>query len=51
MPQQLERQKIEAMIRLKLIELIRLAAQHDIRIDTLMYEALDCCDDDPPFSD
>ena len=44
MPQQLERQKVEAMIRAKLIELVRLAAQHDISIDTLMYEALDLCD-------
>lgn len=35
---------IEAVIREKLIELVRLSAEHGIRIDTLMYEALDLCD-------
>jgi hypothetical protein len=32
------------------IELIRLSAEHGIRIDTLMYEVFDFCDPEPPFS-
>jgi hypothetical protein len=41
---------IEATIRSKLIELIRLSAEHSINIDKLMYDALDFCDSEPPFS-
>jgi hypothetical protein len=44
-----KRRDIEAMIRDKLIELIRLSADHGIRIDALMYEALDLCDVEGPF--
>ena len=44
MPNQPERRQIEAQIRAQLIELIRLAAAHGIRIDRLMYDALDSCD-------
>jgi hypothetical protein len=33
----------------KLVVLIRLGARHGIRIDTLMHQALDRCDAEPPF--
>ena len=46
----LDRQDAEAFIRAKLIELIRMSAEHGIRIDALMYEALDQCDSEPSFS-
>jgi hypothetical protein len=48
MPQQLERPEVEVMIRAKLVELIQLAAEHAIDIQTLMHEALDFCDPEPP---
>ena len=38
------RRDIEAVIRTKLVELIRLSTEHGIRIETLMREALDLCD-------
>lgn len=43
------RRDIEAVIRVKLIELIRLASKHGIRIDALMREALYFCDAEPPY--
>ena len=49
MPQQFERQEVKAMLKAKLIELIRLAVRHGIDIQTLMHEALDFCDPEPPF--
>jgi len=50
MPNDVQRRDIENAIRAKLIELVRLAAAHGIRIEPLMYEALDICDAEPPFS-
>lgn len=41
------RREIEAIIRTKLIELIRLCTKHGIRIETLMRGALDICDPEP----
>jgi hypothetical protein len=48
MPQQLERPEVEAMIRAKLVELIQLAAEHAIDIQTLIYKTLARCDPEPP---
>jgi hypothetical protein len=42
------RRDIEAAIRTKLIELIRLSVQHGIDIERLIREAVDFCDPDPP---
>jgi len=50
MPNNPSRHDIENVIRMKLIELIRLGAEHGIRIEHLMYEALDLCDAEPPHS-
>ena len=41
---------IEALIRSKLIELVRLGSEHGIRIEALMREAIELCDAEPPFS-
>ena len=41
------RSDVEATIRTKLIELIRLSTERGIRIETLMREALDICDPEP----
>jgi hypothetical protein len=35
------------MIRTKLVELIRLGAEHGINVETLMREALEFCDVEP----
>jgi hypothetical protein len=40
---------VEGDIYSKLVALIRLGAQHGIRIDRLMHKALDHCDPEPPF--
>jgi hypothetical protein len=39
-----QRRDIEALIRAKLIELIRLSCEHNIRIERLMHEALELSD-------
>jgi hypothetical protein len=44
----LERREVEAMIRAKLVELIQLAAEHGIDIQTLMHKTLARCDPEPP---
>jgi hypothetical protein len=44
-----KRSDIEVTIRDKLTELIRLSAEHGIRIERLMHEALDLCDVEGPF--
>ncbi len=45
---QLTRPEVKAMLKAKLIELIHLAVEHGIDIQTLMHEALDHCDPEPP---
>jgi len=45
-----DRQDAQAFIHAKLIELVRMSAEHGIRIDALMYKALEFCDAEPPFS-
>jgi hypothetical protein len=44
------RSDIEALIRSKLIVLIRLSSERGIRIAALMHEALEHCDAEPPFN-
>ena len=46
----IDRRTTEDLIRTKLIELIRLGAEYGIRIEGLMYEALEFADADPPYS-
>jgi hypothetical protein len=46
----LQRRNVEFDIRAKLVELIRLSAQHGIPIESLMHDALDRCDPEGPFS-
>jgi hypothetical protein len=50
MSREISKTEIENLIRAKLAELIRLAAQHGIGIEPLIYEALDLCDPEPPLS-
>jgi hypothetical protein len=46
----IDRRTAEDLIRTKLIELIQLGSEHGIRIEHLMYEALDLADIEPPHS-
>ncbi len=46
-----QRRDIEALIRAKLIELIRLSCEHNIRIEWLMNEALEVCDPEEGSAD
>jgi hypothetical protein len=48
MSNDVQRPEIEQIIRAKLIELIRLSADHGIDIERLMYDALDFCDPETP---
>jgi hypothetical protein len=50
MPNDLRQLDTEAVIRAKLVELIRLCADHGINFERLAREAIDFCDAEGPHS-